>query len=74
MRTVAAISERGLRQFVVGTGGRGLRTFPRVAPNSEARDASSLGVLELTLGSDAYAWRFRAAVGSFSDSGSASCH
>ena len=66
--------DRGLRQFVVGTGGHSLRRFPRIAPNSEVRDASSFGVLELTLGSDAYAWRFRPAVGSFTDSGSTSCH
>lgn len=65
---------RGLRQFVVGTGGHSLRTFPRVVPNSEARDASSFGVLELTLGSTAYAWRFRPAVGTFTDAGSARCH
>ena len=67
-------SRAGIREFVVGTGGRSLRTFTRVSPNSEARDATSFGVLELTLGADAYEWRFRAAVGSFADSGSASCH
>ena len=66
--------ERGIRQFVVGTGGRSLRRFSRVEPNSEARDASSLGVLELILGAAAYEWRFRAAVGSFADAGSARCH
>ena len=66
--------ERGIREFVVGTGGKNLRPFTRVSPNSEARDATSLGVLELTLGANAYEWRFRAAVGSFTDSGSASCH
>ena len=66
--------ERGIREFVVGTGGKNLRQFTRVSPNSEARDATSLGVLELTLGANAYEWRFRAAVGSFTDSGSASCH
>jgi acid phosphatase type 7 len=65
---------RGLREFVVGTGGRSLRTFRRVSPNSEARDATTFGVLELSLGPSAYEWRFRAAVGSYSDSGSASCH
>jgi calcineurin-like phosphoesterase family protein len=65
---------RGIRQFVVGTGGKGLRPFSSVRSNSEVRDASSLGVLELTLGEGAYAWRFRPAVGSFSDSGSANCH
>jgi hypothetical protein len=65
---------RGIRQIVAGSGGKELRTFPTVRPNSEVRDASSLGVLELTLGASAYEWRFRAAVGSFTDTGSASCH
>jgi Calcineurin-like phosphoesterase len=65
---------RGIRQFVVGTGGRGPRKFTRVEPNSEARNAASLGVLELTLGAGAYAWRFRPAVGTFTDAGVASCH
>lgn len=65
---------RGIRQFVVGTGGKSLRSFTRVQAHSESRDRSSLGVLELTLGAGAYAWRFRPAVGTFSDGGSASCH
>jgi hypothetical protein len=65
---------RGIREFVVGTGGKGLRGFPSVAPNSEVRDASSFGVLELVLGSDAYAWRFRATDRSVTDSGSTRCH
>jgi Calcineurin-like phosphoesterase len=64
----------GIREFVVGTGGKSLRSFPSTAPNSEVRDASSFGVLELTLGSDAYAWRFRSTDGSVTDSGSARCH
>jgi hypothetical protein len=65
---------RGLREFVVGTGGKNQRTFPAVRPNSEARSTTSLGVLELTLGASSYEWRFLPAVGSFTDSGSASCH
>jgi acid phosphatase type 7 len=65
---------RGVRQFVVGTGGKGLRTFPSVRPNSIVRDVTSLGVLELALGPDRYAWRFRPAVGTFMDRGSARCH
>ena len=65
---------RGIREFVVGTGGRELRPFASVQPNSRVRSASTLGVLELTLGAGAYAWRFRPAVGSFADSGSAPCH
>ncbi len=66
--------ERGIRQFVVGTGGRGLRGFAGRASYSEVRDARSFGVLELTLGRGAYAWRFRAAIGSLADSGSYRCH
>jgi len=65
---------RGIREFVVGTGGRGLRTFPAIQPHTEVRSRTSLGILELTLGSGSYAWRFRAAVGSFTDRGSAACH
>jgi hypothetical protein len=66
--------ERGIPQFVVGTGGRSLRRFPHIEPNSEVRDRSTFGVLELTLGAGAFAWRFRPAVGTFTDSGSARCH
>ncbi|HEU4971095.1 MAG TPA: metallophosphoesterase, partial [Gaiellaceae bacterium] len=66
--------ERGIREFVVGTGGRGLRGFSHPQPNSEAHDDSTFGVLELTLGRSAYAWRFRPAVGSFADGGSYRCH
>ena len=65
---------RGIRQIVAGSGGKEVRTFSTIRPNSEARDVTSLGVLELTLGAGAYEWRFRPAVGSFADSGSASCH
>ena len=50
---------RGIRQFVVGSGGKECAPSRR-APNSEARDVTSLGVLELTLGAGAYEWRFRA--------------
>jgi hypothetical protein len=65
---------RGIREIVSGSGGKEVSTFSTIRANSEARDVSSLGVLELTLGANAYEWRFRAAVGSFTDSGSASCH
>lgn len=64
----------GIREFVVGTGGKNLRTFPTVGPNSEARSVTSAGVLELTLGASGYGWRFVPAVGTFTDAGSGSCH
>ena len=66
---------RGIRQFVVGTGGAPLYGFSDVEPTSEARDADTYGVLKLTLGRGEYGWRFlRAEDGDFRDSGSGSCH
>ncbi|HEX4805710.1 MAG TPA: metallophosphoesterase [Conexibacter sp.] len=63
----------GVVQFVVGGGGRSLYPIPRAAPNSRAR-ASTFGVLRLTLGRGAYAWRFvGAAGGRFHDAGAARC-
>lgn len=69
-----ADAERGIRQFVVGTGGRNLDPFKRVLPNSEVRDASTFGVLKLTLRSAGYDWEFMpVSGGSFRDSGSGVC-
>ena len=66
---------RGLREFVVGTGGAGLYAWGTIAANSEVRDNSTKGVLKLTLRSDRYEWQFVPVAGSsFTDSGSASCH
>jgi len=66
--------ERGIREFVVGTGGKDLTGFAAAAPNSGVRQASSFGVLELTLGADGYDWRFAGEPGSsFSDAGSDGC-
>ena len=65
---------RGIREFVVGTGGAQLTGFPRILPNSEVR-RSAWGVLKLTLSADRYDWEFLPVAGqSFSDSGSAICH
>ena len=66
--------KRGLRQFVVGTGGRSLREFETIRPNSEVRDSATLGVLALMLLPTRYEWTFVPAVGTFSDVGTASCH
>jgi acid phosphatase type 7 len=68
-------ARRGLRQFVVGTGGRSLRPtlFPR--RGSEVRHSSSYGVLVLDLRATGYSWRFvPAAGGRFRDAGSNRCH
>jgi len=67
-------AERGIRQFVVGTGGKSLDVFKRIQPNSEVRDSSTYGVLKLTLRSAGYDWEFiPVAGGRFRDSGSDVC-
>ena len=73
----AADAELGIREFVVGTGGRnhtGLSKGGRIA-NSEAFESKAFGALKLTLRADGYDWQFMAADGStFQDSGSGRCH
>ncbi len=67
--------ERGIREFVVGTGGKNHRPFGAPKPNSELRDATAFGVLKLTLRPGAYDWQFIPETGkSFTDSGSGKCH
>jgi Calcineurin-like phosphoesterase len=67
--------EHGIRELVVGTGGRETRPFATIRPNSEVRNAQDLGVLELRLRADGYDWRFLPAPGgTFTDAGSAGCH
>jgi acid phosphatase type 7 len=65
----------GLREFVVGTGGKNHYGFTKIANNSQARDDTSFGILQLTLHPGAYDWRFVPEAGAqFTDSGSGSCH
>ena len=64
----------GIRQFVVGTGGKGLRPFEEVKANSQVRNRSTFGVLRLVLLPDEYRWRFlRAAGGDLADAGATRC-
>ena len=66
---------RGLRQFIVGTGGRSHYPTVRRAPGSQVRDWQTFGVLRLTLAADRYDWRFVPVAGSrFTDTGSGRCH
>jgi hypothetical protein len=67
--------ERGIREFVVGTGGKNHRPFTTPHANSEVRNADTFGVLKLTLRPGAYDWQFIPEAGkSFTDSGTGSCH
>lgn len=66
---------RGIREFVVGTGGAELYLFGPPIANSEVRNGDAWGVLKLTLLPTGYRWRFLPVAGkTFSDSGSAPCH
>jgi hypothetical protein len=66
---------RGIRAFVVGTGGANHTTITTVAPNSEVRNAATFGVLRLVLHPAGYDWRFVPEAGkTFTDAGTAACH
>ncbi len=67
-------ASRGIRQFIVGTGGANHTSIASVAANSEVRNATSFGALKLTLHDTSYDWQFLPATGSFTDSGSYPCH
>jgi hypothetical protein len=71
----ASSAAKGIRQFVVGTGGASLRSFGTVKANSQVRNSGTHGVLKLTLDNASYSWQFLPIAGkTFTDSGSASCH
>lgn len=65
---------KGIRSFVVGTGGRS--HYPTLLPRrgSVVRNADTYGVLRLTLRQTGYDWKFLPVAGSsFTDSGTARC-
>jgi acid phosphatase type 7 len=70
-----ADGSHGIREFVVGTGGKSHRPFGVPKPNSELRNADTFGVLKLVLRPHGYDWQFIPESGkSFTDSGSDECH
>jgi hypothetical protein len=70
------LDRTGIREFVVGTGGRSLDDFAHRPLRGEVvRNNTTFGALFLTLRPRGYDWRFLpAAGGSFTDSGSGACH
>jgi len=69
--------QRGIRQFVVGTGGEShYRESNDRLPNSEAANDDTFGVMKLTLHPAGYDWQFMPEQrhGTFEDTGSAACH
>lgn len=66
--------ERGIRQFVVGTGGRAMHQIRGARPNSEVQGNEG-GVLALRLLPNTYRWEFVPVAGAtFRDAGTGSCH
>ena len=65
---------KGIRSFVVGTGGKSQRDFGARRPGSVVRQIGTYGVLRLTLRPAGYSWAFLPAAGErFTDTGSARC-
>jgi hypothetical protein len=65
----------GIRQIVVGVGGKGFDPLTHPQPNSEVRNDGTFGVLRLTLRPHDYEWAFVAAgEHAFADSGTGACH
>jgi len=67
---------RGIRTFVVGTGGavqRGFDATPHLG--SQKRQTGTFGVMELKLSPSSYSWSFKATNGpAINDTGSDTCH
>lgn len=65
----------GVREFIVGTGGAGLEQPGTEVPSSQVLNATTHGIIKLTLHNGSYDWQFiNNGESSFTDSGTASCH
>jgi hypothetical protein len=70
-----ADADRGIVEFVVGTGGRQTYPFRTIRDNSLVRRTLTFGVLRLELSAGSYAFEFIPVAGStFTDTGSGACH
>jgi hypothetical protein len=67
--------EHGVRQFIVGTGGKSHQRERTVSAESEVRNSRTYGVLRMRLRPSSYHWSFVPEAGRrFEDSGARSCH
>ena len=67
------VDERGVRQFIVGAGGKNLQEA-EPGPELAASNAEEFGVLRLELRPDDYSWEFLSTGEDFRDDGRADCH
>ena len=65
---------KGIREFVIGTGGKDFDPLGAARPNSEVRRWDTFGVLKVTLRKNAYDWEFLPIEGgTFHDEGTGTC-
>ncbi len=75
MNDNGSLDANGIREFVVGTGGRNHTHFVSAGPNTEVFDDTSFGALKMNLRSGSYTWAFVPIPGNtFTDAGSNTCH
>jgi acid phosphatase type 7 len=76
MNNMGAVdTSHGIRQFVVGTGGRSHETFTKPVTGREVMNVDTFGLLRLSLGRSDFSWRFLPVPGqTFQDSGAETCH
>jgi hypothetical protein len=66
---------KGIREFVVGTGGSDHTSLKKTKPHSQVRNNTAFGILQFTLSATSYSWKFLPVAGqTFTDSGSNNCH
>jgi acid phosphatase type 7 len=66
---------RGIREFIVGSGGANHTSLATIFANSEVRNTDTYGVLKLTLHPTSFDWQFVPEAGkTFTDSGTQNCH
>ena len=73
MDSDAKPASTGMREFVVGTGGKQPYPIVRKSAGSETSVQGIPGVLSLNLGSAGWSWRFITTDGAVRDSGSSNC-
>ena len=73
--TAPWIAARGIREFVVGTGGKSHYPLGSPPANVEKSNDDTFGILQLTLRPTSYDWKFVPEAGkTFTDTGSGTCH
>ncbi|TFH02111.1 MAG: hypothetical protein E4G77_02575 [Nitrosopumilus sp.] len=74
MDLTGSADPNGVREFVVGTGGKSHYSLNSTDNNLEAFNTSTFGVLKMTLHDTSYEWMFEGESGNVIDSGNYNCN